>query len=87
MQNKKKYWFKRRQFGLGWSPASKEGLYVVVGYFAFITITGFLSTFLARYINFMPTVYFWLFIISSLVFIGICFVTGEPLFRKRANNE
>lgn len=83
----KKYWFKRRKFGLGWSPASIEGIYVIVGYFIFITITGFLSTFLSQYFTFMPTVYFWIFIISSGIFIGICAVTGEPLFGENRNNQ
>jgi len=27
---KNKYWFKRRRYGLGWTPSSKEGWFVIV---------------------------------------------------------
>ena len=41
-ENKKRYWFKRKRFGYGWVPVTKEGIGVVLLYI-FIIIAGSLT--------------------------------------------
>lgn len=78
MESKPKYWFKRRRYGFGWIPVTREGWFTVVGFLAVIvgaavlllpTDTGEL--------NQLQLVTFFLSFLSAISFmIGISYAKG-----------
>ncbi len=36
----RKYWFKRKRYGYGWTPATKEGWFSLVGLIVVMIVTG-----------------------------------------------
>lgn len=41
MKNESKYWFKRKRYGYGWTPSSREGWLLIVAYLAVVIFGGF----------------------------------------------
>ncbi len=72
------YWFKRKLYGWGWTPARWQGwctlaLYVVAIAFFFKEIDAHSHSGSDTLIGLtLP------FLLLTLVFIGICYMTGEP---------
>lgn len=79
--NPKGYWFKRKLYGWGWVPVSKEGWLVVLGFIGVLLLNGFyfaskIST------NGEPTtfdlsLFFGVLIISIILLFWICYKKGE----------
>lgn len=38
MKSENKYWFKRKRYGYGWTPSSKEGWLLILAYLVIITM-------------------------------------------------
>lgn len=77
--NPEGYWFKRRPYGLGWIPATKEGWFVLCIFMGFILFTAFTS-----FGPVEPTTeelhWFLLKILGAVgLLLAICYRTGEPL--------
>lgn len=72
--NPKGYWFKRKLYGWGWTPARKEGWVATIFYLLFIV--GVVSAAEMKLIT--ETLGIGLFVFSTLAFITLCWRTGEP---------
>ena len=75
--NKEGYWFKRKLYGWGWTPATWQGwvtLLVFVGiiFFNFLRIDAVSHSVSDTLTNFVPQT-----VLVLLVLIGVCFKTGE----------
>ena len=78
MENQaKRYWFRRKQYGWGWTPATWEG---------WVTIVIFLAVFMLMYVPFIfhhdsNKTDLWWFLAKMLVWgvalIGVCYYKGE----------
>ncbi|MAF50537.1 MAG: hypothetical protein CMH64_00435 [Nanoarchaeota archaeon] len=66
------FWFKRKKYGWGWRPSSKEG-WLVTGVYIILII------FLANYFTKRDQIslLFETFIVLTLIFIVIAWKTGE----------
>lgn len=76
MENNKKLWFKRKNYGWGWQPATKEGWLVILVYVILfvLIITQNYNPYNAFEVIFkivLPTI----LLITSLIF--ICYKKGE----------
>jgi uncharacterized membrane protein YhaH (DUF805 family) len=75
--NEKKKWFKAKTYGWGWVPATKEGWIILHVYVGVVILRAIhlrpmfdtASSFVFRYLAEV--------IILTMVFIGICYLTGE----------
>lgn len=65
-----KPWFRRRRFGWGWSPATKEGWGVLLAY---ILVIFALNASLPH----AGTAFFAGLIIATITLVAICFAKGE----------
>ena len=67
----KKFWFKAKRYGWGWSPAAWQGWLVTLGFVLAVVI---LATQIA-------VLHLWVYLASlvllTLLMIGICYMTGE----------
>jgi hypothetical protein len=68
--NPKGYWFKRKLYGWGWTPATKEGWSLLALYFFSILYIGFTE-------NNVSTLLIEFSIITAL-FLFIVYLKGEP---------
>ena len=71
--NPEGYWFKRKLYGWGWTPATKEGWLVTVGFLAFIIWYAFRLETMAQVglLEVAPL------IAAVVVLITVCYKTGE----------
>lgn len=76
--NPEKYWFKRKLYGYGWTPAKKEGW---VTFFVYLAVVLGLILFLpSRLQESQSTVYVIVpVIVTTFLFIGIAWKKGESL--------
>lgn len=69
-------WFKRKTYGYGWTPATKEGWIVIAVYTLFVLMSGLY--FMSDTPSPRETIFFVLSVIgASAVLIIICFKKGE----------
>ncbi len=85
--NPEGYWFKRKLYGWGWTPATKEGWLLIVGYAVFVI--GLVLCFEKQIIAYSSQ---YLFIVALLMilFLGIIVKKGEsPKWQwgKKIDNE
>ena len=75
--NPEHYWFKRKIFGWGWTPATWEGWAILLIFIAIITANAFR---LDDEFYIPETVYYFVgeTAVLVLVLIYICYKTGEP---------
>ena len=71
-------WFKAKQYGWGWTPATWQGwailvLYVLLIIHDFRRLDRLSHSVSDLLINFVPNT-----VILTLALIGICYLTGEP---------
>ncbi|MAE49205.1 hypothetical protein CMI48_00085 [Candidatus Pacearchaeota archaeon] len=71
--NPKGYWFKRKLYGWGWAPATKEGFFVLTAFILILIKAGF-----SLENNGNPTTFIWILILSIAALIAIGYKTGEP---------
>lgn len=75
--NPEGYWFKRKLYGWGWTPATREGWLVTLGFLAFIILVAWraeqaqLTGSEVTYQVVVP------FIVAVVTLIGICWRKGE----------
>jgi drug/metabolite transporter (DMT)-like permease len=68
------YWFPAKRYGWGWGPPRRwQGWLVLAGYFAVIILATFLRT-----PDRHPLAFFAVTIVSTAIFIAICYAKGEP---------
>jgi len=73
--NPEGYWFKRKLYGYGWTPARREGWIVL-----FIYLVLVLGTIIYAQTNIVaPKVLIGLVLIATISFIVICWKKGESL--------
>lgn len=73
--NPEGYWFKRKLYGYGWTPARKEGWIIL-----FIYLVLVLGTIIYAQTNIVPPKeVIGLVLISTISFIVICWKKGESL--------
>ena len=68
---KNKLWFKRKRYGWGWTPSTKEGWYLIVGYFVIFSVL---------FYAFVMTQNFWFFAVilfETALFLTITYKKGE----------
>jgi hypothetical protein len=71
------YWFKRKMYGWGWVPATREGWIVVIGFIILFLLNGFFLS-LKTEPEFRDIIWFFLRIFFLiLVLFWICFKKGE----------
>jgi uncharacterized membrane protein YhaH (DUF805 family) len=75
--NPQGYWFKARLYGWGWAPAKKAGWLVLLVYIAVIIVAGLLGGSRMESSEQFLKWYLPLIIISTAVFIWICYKKGE----------
>jgi len=73
----KKIWFKRKTYGWGWTPVSWQGwlstvVYAVVLLWLFRVVDSLSHSMSDVLVGFAPA-----FIFTTLVFVAVCWVTGE----------
>lgn len=78
--NPEGYWFKRRLYGWGWVPATKEGWFVVFIFIVFVLLNGI--WFGIKSETEVPSLKDWILFFGSLIvgvaiLIWICFKKGE----------
>lgn len=73
----KKYWFRNKQYGYGWYPASIEGWIVFTGYMLFIFLISLL--FVGLYKDDVSFVIFYMgsIFLATVILLLICVKTGE----------
>jgi hypothetical protein len=74
-----RYWFSSKKFGFGWTPVTLEGWvatlsYVFIAVYAFIEVHKDFPLPKQNIIAAAPT-----FCFATLIFLLICYKTGEPL--------
>lgn len=75
--NPKGYWFKRKPYGFGWTPARWQGWLLTIVYLAFIFGLVFFTT--KDTDNLAAETLLWPIIGATLLFLAVCWRTGEPL--------
>jgi predicted anti-sigma-YlaC factor YlaD len=69
-------WFKRKTYGYGWTPATKEGWWVIVVYTLFVTLSGIY--FVRDAATVADIALFCLSLVAaSAILIGVCIKKGE----------
>ena len=77
MKKSKNYWFKAKNYGWGWYPASWQGWVVLAGFvlasvIVFADIDSNSHSVSDTLLNFLPRV-----LLLLIILVLICFVTGE----------
>lgn len=75
--NPKGYWFKRKIYGYGWTPATWQGWALTAAYLLFIFGLLFAST--SSYAVLNPEKLVWPIIAATLLYVAITWRMGEPL--------
>jgi hypothetical protein len=76
--NPEGYWFKRKAYGWGWTPATREGWLVTITFILFVLLIGLraevtqLPQDLVLQEVLLPIGF------AALLFLGVCYKTGEP---------
>lgn len=87
MQENKKLWFKRKQYGWGWVPCSWQGWVTVLFYVLAMVIYQYTIRNTEPDGNFLVGVVFPVFIFTSIL-IFICYKKGEaPKWQWGNNNQ
>jgi len=78
--NPQKYWFKRKLYGWGWTPARWQGWVVIVVFLIFVLVSALDMS--ARAESGEPTTaelgwFFFRILIAVIVLTVICYKTGE----------
>jgi hypothetical protein len=73
-KKEKKYWFRSKKYGFGLEPASREGWLITAIYLILIIFSVYRA-----YISQNPTIWWFVFGFLTLLYIYICFKTGEKL--------
>jgi hypothetical protein len=69
--NPERYWFKRKLYGWGWTPARWPGWVVTGAYIGLLVVT------LNEYARVSDVLALALFLIASVIFITVAWCTGE----------
>ncbi len=69
-------WFKRKKYGWGWTPASKEGWLVVLIYLVVLAIYPLLAE--LGVLSFEPAIFGVIFLFATVPLIAISYKKGEP---------
>ncbi len=76
---KRKYWFKAKTYGWGWTPATWQGWLVFIGFFVVEMVLAFsMGIFYISEIN-GAFDFLILSTVLALLLIFICYLTGEKL--------
>jgi hypothetical protein len=80
----KKFWFKNKRYGWGWTPTSVEGWLITTVYFLVAMSYPFLAK--LGVVDFSFWIFFLVMIVSTTAFIFICYKKGEkPKWRWGAD--
>lgn len=73
---RKKLWFRRKRYGWGWTPATKEGWAITLLYIAFVVLVGVYAD-KANSLRQSIELFFFPIIIATVALIAICYKKGE----------
>jgi hypothetical protein len=76
--NPEKYWFKRKLFGYGWTPATRAGWLVVSGYVLFLLGVIWYAE-ISDVIQQSPNTIVIAVVGATVLLLAVCWKTGEPL--------
>ncbi len=77
MKKKKTLWFRAKNYGWGWYPATWQGWLVLTLYLLFIIYRGVESKKLFDTVTSYVFRFSWEFAISTSILIAVCYLTGE----------
>lgn len=78
MKSKNKYWFKRKRYGYGWTPSSKEGWLLIVVYLAVVIFGGFIFSNKLGSEDMFYTIAYSIFVITSTTILLLITVRKAP---------
>lgn len=70
-----KIWFKKKKYGWGWTPATKEGWLATVGYIFGVSIYPLLGS--QNIVSYSKERFYLFVFVLSISFIGLCYWKGE----------
>ncbi|USN92441.1 MAG: hypothetical protein H6782_01345 [Candidatus Nomurabacteria bacterium] len=73
------YWFKRKRYGLGWTPAKPAGWITIFSYILFIIGVFHFSDMRNFYVSSASVHIIVLIVVATLLFLAVMWRTGEPL--------
>lgn len=73
----KPIWFKGKQYGWGWYPATIEGWLLTVGYLVIVLWLSISFTEKIKLGGYYDATFIPVILLLTIVFIGICYATGE----------
>ena len=76
--NPEGYWFKRKTYGWGWTPATREGWLVTVGFMGLIVGIAWRAEYAVTSSFEVWTEVLLPVFIVVVVLVGVCWRTGEP---------
>jgi hypothetical protein len=75
--NPEGYWFKRKLYGYGWTPARWQGWAVTLAFI--LIVVGLLIISSPSYLLVQPTEVVLPLVALTALFVALCWKTGEPL--------
>ncbi len=75
--NPNHYWFKRKLYGWGWTPATKEGWFTILIFIALVMWISFDVDRIEKPTGIKLAVFFIKIIASVIILITICYYKGE----------
>ena len=75
--NPKGYWFKRKIYGWGWIPATKEGLAIILIFIVLLFVIGYDFALNGQYSNKGILLFYIKIVVLVLLLVFICYRTGE----------
>lgn len=74
-----KLWFKAKQYGYGWYPATWQGWLVMLAYF--MLLFGAMGILLNKQASSVTNTYIFvgITVVLTAALLGVCYRTGEPL--------
>jgi len=77
--NPEGYWFKRKLYGWGWTPATKQGWLVILVFLISILLDSFMLDSILEPTPWQATLFFVKIAASVVTLLIICYKTGEKL--------
>jgi uncharacterized membrane protein HdeD (DUF308 family) len=78
MKNESKYWFKRKRYGYGWTPSSKEGWLLILAYLVVVIFGAFFFSNKLESGEILYTILYSVFVIITTTILLLITVRKAP---------